>query len=752
MKVLVVVHGFPPLAQGGSEIYAETHARALSAYYGEDVLVITCEREPAAPEYRVRYEDRSGIRVAWVNNTFGATRSFRDTYQNDAIGKIAASLIDSFEPDVAHVHHLTCLSTTIVESLSRRGVPCVFTLHDFWLLCHRGQLLDRALQVCPGPEPHGCDMCLDEAAGVGSVGFRAAASLRAAQRWLPSAALRVARRAAGRVARLTTPASAATSEARRRLDYMRGVANHVTHFLAPSRHIRDRFIEFGVAPDRITHVLYGFDHRPYDVSAPGTAVSHDTLRVGFLGSLMVSKAPHVLLEAYRGLEPGVATVYLFGVHVAYHGDDSYRERLAPLLEQPGVYLRGPVPHDRIPATLAALDILVVPSVWPENSPLVIHEAFLAGVPVVASRIGGIPELVSDGTNGLLFRPGDADDLRRALTRLVEDPELLARLRQGIPAIRTIEDDVATTRRLYQAAFAAGSTRSVVAVVLNYGTPDDTVVTVRSLLASRRPFDEVVVVDNDPSEDCRLSLATVRAHVRYIKTERNLGFSGGMNVGIRHALDRGASRVLLVNSDVFVPPDCLERLETGLDGSTGAGIGGPVVRSRSDPDRIASLGMSYSPGTGRMRHEGFGTTGDNPVGTTTVDAVSGCLMLVDREVFERVGLLDEDYFFSFEDLDFCLRAGRAGFRTVLVGGASVYHEGARSVGPESVDRLYYATRNHLLAATRAGRSDGLTLLRGLSIVALNLAHGLRFRGGSLPSRLTAVAAGARDYARARFGPR
>ena len=127
---------------------------------------------------------------------------------------------------------------------------------------------------------------------------------------------------------------------------------------------------------------------------------------------MVSKAPHLLLEAASGLPPGSVSVELFGEPVDYHGDSSYRERLAPLLSQPHVQVRGRIAHDDVARVLSNLDVLVVPSIWPENSPLVIREAFLAGVPVVASRIGGIPETVTDGVNGLLFTPGDAADLRR----------------------------------------------------------------------------------------------------------------------------------------------------------------------------------------------------------------------------------------------------------------------------------------------------------------------------------------------------
>src|SRR5439155_9349363 len=157
------------------------------------------------------------------------------------------------------------------------------------------------------------------------------------------------------------------------------------------------------------------------------------------------------------------------------GDDSYRQRLAPLVNQDGVRARGAIAHDQVPHALASIDVLVVPSIWPENSPLVIQEAFLAGVPVIASRIGGIPEVVRDGRNGLLFRAGDAADLARSLTRLLDEPGLLDTLRTGIPPVRTIDEDVSQARAMYEGCLRtrAHARRRLAAVVLNHRTPDDT---------------------------------------------------------------------------------------------------------------------------------------------------------------------------------------------------------------------------------------------------------------------------------------
>jgi len=755
VRIVLIVHGFPPSAAGGTELYADAHARELRRQ-GDDVLVVTREQDPGHDEFAVRTEDRDGVRIVRINNTFRNTRSFEETYRNDAIEAAAMRAVDEFRPDAAHVHHLTGLSTTIVTRLRERGIPIVATLHDYWLMCHRGQLLDLDLRACAGPDV--CRRCVGVAGGAGPVAYAGAQALRVVEKRLPLAAAQSIRSAAERMAAIVSNAGEADEQHRRRLDHMRAICKDVTRFLAPSGSIRERFVQYGVHADRIAPSRYGVDPVPFrgDVRArdpwpPVERKESDRLRIGFIGSLMASKAPHVLLEAVRELPPGSVSVDVYGGYAPYHGDDRYRWTLEPLLQHDGVNVRGPVPHERVPHALASLDVLVVPSIWPENSPFVIHEAFLAGVPVIASRIGGIPELVDGGRGGLLFDPGDSTSLARVLARILNEPRLLASLRDSIPPVRTIEDDVAAARQLYAIKPDRLPDRRIAAVVLNYGTPDDTYLAVRSLLAAQPPLSTVIVVNNDDTDAAlRTALEPVLPRVELIHNARNLGFSGGMNVGIRAAMERGADAMFLVNSDVVVPPDCVAEIDRAIAASPRAGIAGPVVLSRSEPDRMTSLGMTYAPATGRMRDQA-GVLPIPPI--LAADAVSGCAILVRREVFDAVGLLDEEYFFGFEDLDFCLRARAAGFATILAGRAGVYHEGGRSIGSTSPRRLYFAARNHLRLASRVGpRANRIaSAARSASIVMLNLAHAVRARGGSIGSRLAAVVRGTRDYMANRFGP-
>jgi GT2 family glycosyltransferase len=364
------------------------------------------------------------------------------------------------------------------------------------------------------------------------------------------------------------------------------------------------------------------------------------------------------------------------------------------------------------------------------------------------------EMVGHEVSGLLFSPGDPASLRAALERLIAEPGLLERLRRGAPPVRTLDQDAAWHDQLYAGLRAGAAARPrLAAVVLNYRTPRDTVLAVRSLASGDRAPDRVIVVDNASGGG---SLEVIRRHlpaVDLVASPTNLGFSGGCNLGIRRALASGADRVLLVNGDVILARDALRRLEAAVD-EPGVGLVAPVILHRSAPNRIASAGMSFHRLTGRMRHlHAEAPSASRPVPERLrVAGVMGCAMLVDASVFERVGALDDDYFFSFEDLDLCLRAEAAGLASVIVGSAAAYHAGSRSIGADSPARLYYATRNHLLLARRAAPLPAvLGLPRAATIVALNLAHALRCGWMPAGRALAACVAGLRDHLRGRTGP-
>jgi GT2 family glycosyltransferase len=299
--------------------------------------------------------------------------------------------------------------------------------------------------------------------------------------------------------------------------------------------------------------------------------------------------------------------------------------------------------------------------------------------------------------------------------------------------------------------AAGGT---VAIVLNYRTPNETLAAVRSLQASRPTAPLILVVDNASEDGSADTLRRQLCDVPILVAASNNGFSAGCNLGIRAAIDGGARRVLLVNSDVLVLPDTTALLEQALAASPGVGLVGPMVIEHHAPHRIESIGIAYSSFSGRMRLLGHGkaaaprSSGDG----REVDAVSGCAVLIDVRVFERIGLLTEEYFFGFEDIDLCLRARMDGFRSMCVPAAVAFHAGHRSIGRRSAARIYFAARNHLLLASRLRNPypRSLQWLQTVSIVALNAAHVLVRSEVPVRAGLGGLLRGVRDHRDGRHG--
>lgn len=760
MRILLVVHGFPPAGAGGTELYVHDLAVALAASPGDDIFVLTRDADPRRPELSVRTRSQGRITVVAINNTFQACASFEESYTYPALRRLAADAIDYIRPDVVHVQHLTCLSTGVLEDITERGVPIVMTLNDYWLICHRGQLLDLDDERCEGPFDGGCGRCLAAGLLASPRSYRAGRLARVLP--VPGAARLV------QMAAKTFEAAMPLERIRRatveRLAHMREAAAHVDLFLAPSETLAEWFRRFGIPSDRLIRGNQGINLAPFTTAARSPS---RVLRVGFAGSLIPSKAPHVLLEAVQQLPAGTATVDILGAGSIYHGDPDYARRLEPLLTHAAVRRLGPVPHERMARALTAVDVVVVPSVWIENAPFIIREAFAAGAPVIASGLGGMAEMVRDGIDGLLFPPGDAAALRSHLRRLAGDAGLLERLRAGIVRPMSIETDAATLRTMYERLTAVRPRRvssrltyapapaddsRVTAVVLNYRTADETWLAVRSLQTSFRPPDRILIVDNGSGDGSAAALRCSLDGIEILEAQNNGGFSAGCNIGIRAALVDKTDFVLLVNSDAVVAPDATARLLDAARSDPTLGILAPVLLSREEPDRIASAGISFSALTGRMRHRSAGLPVSLlPPGTThVVDAVSGCVMLIRRGVLEGAGLLDEHYFFSFEDIDLCLRAQAAGFSTACAHESFAYHEGGRTIGRRSARRVYFATRNHLRLAGIAGAPSGKWLRSGF-VVGLNAAYVLVAREAPLLRGLAAVVRGAWHHTIGRYGP-
>ncbi len=217
---------------------------------------------------------------------------------------------------------------------------------------------------------------------------------------------------------------------RKRWQAVRRVAEQIDLFITPSSYLRHEFIRFGFAPDKIIFADNGFVTSGWTRRSDLPPVAR---RFAFVGSLVKHKGMHVLLEAFHSLPPDAE----LAVCGSFETAPEYSSKLLEQCDHPGVRFLQQVPNDRIPALLAETDCLVVPSIWTENSPLTVHEAFLSGIPVIASRLGGHVDLLGEG-GGLLYDADDPEDLARQLRRIYQEEGLLHELAQSIPEVKPMD--------------------------------------------------------------------------------------------------------------------------------------------------------------------------------------------------------------------------------------------------------------------------------------------------------------------------
>jgi glycosyltransferase involved in cell wall biosynthesis len=236
----------------------------------------------------------------------------------------------------------------------------------------------------------------------------------------------------------------ALEERRRYLQEMFGAADLV---ISNSRFLREMLTAHGLHNPRFQQLRQGIDTERW--VGDGEKEPSPYLRVGYIGQIARHKGVDLLVRAFRRLraEGPPPRLLLYGNAEQF---PAFTRHLRRLMDGDGrITFAGTFPNERVLEVHSGLDVLVVPSVWYENSPNVILEAFAAGTPVVASDRGGLAELVQHGVNGLLFRMGDAEDLARQLQRIVDRPGLLESLREGIPPVKTVQEEMAEWVQVYR---------------------------------------------------------------------------------------------------------------------------------------------------------------------------------------------------------------------------------------------------------------------------------------------------------------
>lgn len=391
MRLLYVIHQFFPDCHSGTEQYCLAVAREARRR-GDEVTVLSLNwaSHVAEPPIRLFELPYDGFRVLrldhWVGlNPNGALRD----YDNPHLDVWFQRVLDDAQPQAVHFFHLRQLGSNLLAVARRNGLRTVVSLTDFWYLCPRFTLLRADGALCEGPPEggRGCIACaepglagVEPAAGPAAPSAEPAARARALVDRLPKNLARLA------------------------------LADAV---FAPSQFLAEMFAKNGFPRERIEVVPYGLEPGrivPIVVQRP-----RSPLRLAFCGVLSPWKAPHLAIEAMRHVTSPV--------ELRIHGrleEPMFAEYIASLRAAAAgdarVHFMGAYVASDAAQVFADMDALIVPSTWYENTPFVVLEAFAAGVPVIASDLGGLREIVRDGENGVLFRAGDAQALAGAIER------------------------------------------------------------------------------------------------------------------------------------------------------------------------------------------------------------------------------------------------------------------------------------------------------------------------------------------------
>ena len=429
MKIVLTVHQFLPDHASGTEILTYETAKELQRL-GHTVKVFTGLYTLKELTDTERFDQYfyNGISVERFYFNYkhvdGQSNPIEIEYNNSLVGAYFKKYLEREKPDIVHSFHLAHLSASPIDACRELGIPVVLTPTDFWFVCPMFELRWPNNQVCPGPDPLALN-CVRHVA-VRSLSPRVNSLFQR----IPNRLLRLFIRFVKKWGNIDTKYSPMVRALSERHEFLQKKINLIDKVIIPTQIMLSVLSQNGLEAHRIASIPFGLNltylqnaKRP----EPG-----NILRLGYIGTLSEHKGVHVLVQAVRQLEDKPIELKIYGKLDEF---PDYIENLRRIIQNdPRIKFCGTFPNREIGRIFSDLDALVVPSVWYENSPLVIYSAQAAKCPVIASNMDGLADVVEHGRNGLLFESGNSSQLAATINTIFKDKNLLQELseRSKIP--------------------------------------------------------------------------------------------------------------------------------------------------------------------------------------------------------------------------------------------------------------------------------------------------------------------------------
>jgi glycosyltransferase involved in cell wall biosynthesis len=427
-RAVMVVHvpyTFFPDPPGGTEVYVRALAQEQQQRGVATMVAAPADRDSSylhegLPVRRFAVSSSNTLNDLYGEGDRHAARSF-------------ARILDEEGPDLVHLHAFTSpVSLRLVRECRKRSVPVVFSYHTPTVSCQQGTLLRWGTQICDGAlNVHRCSRCTLHGLGLDRFSSTVAGSM-------PKSFGRLI----GRLGVSGGPWTALRMSdlIQQRHDAIRALLTEVDHCIALCQWVKDLFLHIGLPEDRVTVSRQGLCH-PLSRTATGekkvVGDRGSAVRIAFLGRLNPVKGIHILVRALHSVQAANVQLDIFGITQGSRYEEYVRELKLAASGDSRVAFHPPMSGGQVVPILCTYDAVAVPSQLLETGPMVVLEAFAAGIPVIGSRLGGIEEQVQHEVDGLLVEPASVVAWAEALRMVSGSPDLLARLRAGVLPPRTM---------------------------------------------------------------------------------------------------------------------------------------------------------------------------------------------------------------------------------------------------------------------------------------------------------------------------